>query len=47
VGVGCFISVGRSLDQAFERVELAESLGYESVSVTHIAARESLTIVTA
>lgn len=47
MGVGCFISIGRSLDQAFERVALAESLGYESVYVTHVAARDALTVVTA
>jgi probable F420-dependent oxidoreductase len=44
---GCFISTGRSLDEAIERVKLAESLGYESVYVTHIAGRESLTVLTA
>ncbi len=47
VGRGCFISTGRSLKEAVERVRLAESLGYESVYVTHIAGRESLTVVTA
>jgi probable F420-dependent oxidoreductase len=47
VGVGCFVSVGRSLDQAFERVALAESLGYEAVYVTHVAGREPLTMCTA
>ena len=30
-----------------ERVRLAESLGYEAVYVTHIAGRESLTVITA
>ncbi len=44
---GCFVSTGRSLDQAIARVKLAESLGYDSALVTHIAGRESLTIVTA
>ncbi|MGH2881978.1 MAG: LLM class flavin-dependent oxidoreductase, partial [Solirubrobacteraceae bacterium] len=44
---GCFVSTGRSLDQALARVKLAESLGYDSVFVTHIAGRESLTVVTA
>ena len=44
---GCFISTGRSLAPAIERVKLAESLGYESVFVTHIAGRESLTVLTA
>jgi alkanesulfonate monooxygenase SsuD/methylene tetrahydromethanopterin reductase-like flavin-dependent oxidoreductase (luciferase family) len=47
VARGCFISTGRSLDQAIERVRLAESLGYDSVYVTHIAGRESLTVLTA
>jgi len=43
VATGCFISTGRSLEGAIERVKLAESLGYESVYVTHIAGRESQT----
>ena len=47
VGTGCFVSTGRSLESAIERVKLAESLGYESVYVTHIAGRESLTVLTA
>jgi F420-dependent oxidoreductase-like protein len=47
VGVGAFISVGRSLDGAIRRVELAERLGYESVYVTHIAGRDSLTVLMA
>jgi alkanesulfonate monooxygenase SsuD/methylene tetrahydromethanopterin reductase-like flavin-dependent oxidoreductase (luciferase family) len=47
MGPGCFISTGRSLDAAIERVRLAESLGYDSVYVTHINGRESLTVVTA
>jgi probable F420-dependent oxidoreductase len=47
VATGCFISTGRSLEEAVERVKLAESLGYESVYVTHIAGRESLTVLTA
>jgi probable F420-dependent oxidoreductase len=45
MATGCFISTGRSLDGAVERVRLAESLGYESVYVTHIAGRESLTVL--
>ena len=44
---GCFISPGRSFDRAIERVRLAESLGYHSVFTTHIAGRESLTVLTA
>jgi alkanesulfonate monooxygenase SsuD/methylene tetrahydromethanopterin reductase-like flavin-dependent oxidoreductase (luciferase family) len=47
VATGCFISTGRSFAEALERVKLAESLGYESVYVTHIAGRESLTVITA
>jgi F420-dependent oxidoreductase-like protein len=47
VGLGCFISVGRELGTAIERVKLAESLGYESVFVTHIGAREPFTVLTA
>jgi probable F420-dependent oxidoreductase len=47
MGVGCFVSTGRSLDAAVERVRLAEELGYESVYVTHIAGREPLTVLTA
>lgn len=47
MALGCFISTGRSLEQAIERVKLAESLGYETVYVTHIAGRESLTVISA
>src|SRR2546423_14671532 len=47
MAVGCFVSTGRSLDRAVERVRLAESLGYEACYVNHIAGRESLTVVTA
>jgi F420-dependent oxidoreductase-like protein len=46
VATGCFISTGRSLEDALERVKLAESLGYEAVYVTHVAGRESLTVLT-
>ena len=47
MSLGCFISPGRDLDRAIARVKLAEELGYEAVYVTHIAARESLTMATA
>ena len=47
MGLGCFISVGRELATAIERVKLAESLGYESVYVTHIAARDPFIALTA
>jgi F420-dependent oxidoreductase-like protein len=46
-GVGTFISVGRSLAQAVDRVKRAEALGYDSAYVTHIAARDSLTVLMA
>jgi alkanesulfonate monooxygenase SsuD/methylene tetrahydromethanopterin reductase-like flavin-dependent oxidoreductase (luciferase family) len=47
VGLGAFIGVGRSLETALQRVELAERLGYESAYVTHIASRDSVTTLTA
>src|SRR3954451_21234539 len=47
MGVGCFVSVGRSLDQAVERVKLAEELGYESVYLTHISGREPFIVLSA
>jgi alkanesulfonate monooxygenase SsuD/methylene tetrahydromethanopterin reductase-like flavin-dependent oxidoreductase (luciferase family) len=47
MATGCFIPAVRSLNSAIERVRLAESLGYETVYVTHIAGRESLTVLTA
>jgi alkanesulfonate monooxygenase SsuD/methylene tetrahydromethanopterin reductase-like flavin-dependent oxidoreductase (luciferase family) len=46
-GIGTFISVGKSLDQALERVKLADQLGYDSTYVTHIAGRDSLTLLMA
>jgi F420-dependent oxidoreductase-like protein len=47
VALGCFISVGRELQTAVERVKLADSLGYESAYVTHIAARDPFIVLTA
>ncbi|HEV7845474.1 MAG TPA: LLM class flavin-dependent oxidoreductase [Thermoleophilaceae bacterium] len=47
MGLGAFIGVGRSLDSALRRVERAEALGYESVYVTHIGGRDSITLLTA
>jgi alkanesulfonate monooxygenase SsuD/methylene tetrahydromethanopterin reductase-like flavin-dependent oxidoreductase (luciferase family) len=46
-GPGTFISVGKSLDQAVDRVRRAESLGYDATYVTHIAGRDSLTVLMA
>ena len=39
--------MGRSLDSAVERVRLAERLGYHSAYTTHIAGRDSLTVLAA
>lgn len=47
MGPGCFVSTGRSLDQAVERVRLAESLGYDSAYCTQVAGRDALTVMTA
>jgi F420-dependent oxidoreductase-like protein len=47
VALGSFIGAGRSLDSALRRVQRVEELGYESVYVTHIAGRDSVTLLTA
>src|SRR5881394_2159261 len=47
MATGCFVSVGRSLDAAVERVRLAEQLGYESVYLTHISGREPFIVLSA
>src|SRR3954447_17361536 len=47
MGPGCFVSTGRSLEQAVERVKLAESLGYDAAYTTHINSRDSLTVLAA
>jgi alkanesulfonate monooxygenase SsuD/methylene tetrahydromethanopterin reductase-like flavin-dependent oxidoreductase (luciferase family) len=46
MAIGAFIGSGRDLDRALDRVRRAEELGYESAYVTHIAARDSLTVLT-
>jgi F420-dependent oxidoreductase-like protein len=46
VALGAFIGAGRSLDSALRRAERADELGYESVFVTHIAGRDSITLLT-
>jgi alkanesulfonate monooxygenase SsuD/methylene tetrahydromethanopterin reductase-like flavin-dependent oxidoreductase (luciferase family) len=46
-GIGAFISPGRDLGRALERVRLADSLGFDSAYVTHIAGRDSLTVLMA
>ena len=47
LAVGTFISVGRSLETAMQRAAEAERLGYESAYVTHIAGRDSQTVLAA
>jgi F420-dependent oxidoreductase-like protein len=47
MATGCFVSTGRSLDTAFERVKLAEDLGYESVYVNQVAGRDAFTVLAA
>lgn len=47
MALGTFISVGRSLDTALDRVRMAEQLGYHSVFTTHLAGRDSLTLLAA
>jgi F420-dependent oxidoreductase-like protein len=47
MGPGAFVSTGRSLSEAVERVELAESLGYDSAFVTQIAGRDAFGVLAA
>ncbi len=42
--IGSFISTGRSLPEAIERVQLAEQLGYASAYVTHVSGRDALQV---
>ena len=46
MAIGAFIGAGKDLDTAVKRVKRADELGYESAYVTHIAARDSLTLLT-
>jgi F420-dependent oxidoreductase-like protein len=46
VALGSFIGAGRSLGSAIRRVQRTEELGYESVYVTHIGGRDSITLLT-
>jgi len=43
--LACSLDPGRSLEEAAARVRLAESAGYESAWVTHIATREPLQVL--
>lgn len=46
-GIGAFISPGKSLDKTLERVALADQLGFDAAYTTHIAGRDSLTVLMA
>jgi alkanesulfonate monooxygenase SsuD/methylene tetrahydromethanopterin reductase-like flavin-dependent oxidoreductase (luciferase family) len=46
-GVAAFISPGRDFDRALDRVALADRLGFDAVYTTHIAGRDSLTLLMA
>jgi alkanesulfonate monooxygenase SsuD/methylene tetrahydromethanopterin reductase-like flavin-dependent oxidoreductase (luciferase family) len=46
-GIGAFISAGRSLEKALERVRKADELGLDSVYVTQIAGYDALILLTA
>lgn len=46
-GIGTFISPGKSLERAITRARLADELGFDSVYTTHIAGRDSLTVLAA
>lgn len=46
-GIGAFISPGRSLQGALDRVRLADELGLDAAYTTHIAGRDSLTVLMA
>ena len=46
-GIGAFISPGKDLKRTLDRVSLADRLGFDSVYTTHIAGRDSLTLLMA
>lgn len=46
-GIGAFISPGRELGRTLERVRLADRLGFDAAYTTHIAGRDSLTLLMA
>ena len=47
MALSAYVSVGRSLETALQRVEMAERSGYDAVYTTHIAGRDSLTTLMA
>ena len=46
-GIGAFISPGKDLQRTLGRVSLADRLGFDSVYTTHLAGRDSLTLLMA
>jgi len=46
-GISAFISPGRDLRKTLDRVALADRLGYDAAYTTHIAGRDSLTVLMA
>jgi alkanesulfonate monooxygenase SsuD/methylene tetrahydromethanopterin reductase-like flavin-dependent oxidoreductase (luciferase family) len=46
-GIGAFISAGKSLESALDRVRRADGLGFDAVYTTHIAGRDALSLLTA
>lgn len=47
MAISAFISPGRSLEKALERVKRADRLGFDAVYTTHVAGRDSLTTLMA
>lgn len=45
--IGCFVSPGRSLERGLQRVKRADSLGFDAAYTTHIAGRDSLSVLMA
>lgn len=46
-GIGAFISAGRSLSSALDRVRRADGLGFDAVYTTQIAGRDALSVLSA
>jgi alkanesulfonate monooxygenase SsuD/methylene tetrahydromethanopterin reductase-like flavin-dependent oxidoreductase (luciferase family) len=46
-GISAFISPGKSLDNTLDRVKLADGHGYDAIYTTHIAGRDSLSVLMA
>ncbi|MFN2612209.1 MAG: LLM class flavin-dependent oxidoreductase, partial [Solirubrobacterales bacterium] len=46
-GIGIFNSPGKSLQKGIDCAERADTLGFDSIYTTHIAGRDSLTVLAA